>query len=164
MIAFFGMGLLGSNFVRALRRRGEDVHVWNRSHDKAAALEADGARAFRDPAEAARGAARIHLTLTDDAAVDAVLEQARPGMAPGTVIVDHSTTSTGGVLARIARWRDRGMTFVHAPVFMGPQNARDSTGFMLLSGPPGVIDPLRPVLAPMTGKLVDLGERPEAAS
>ncbi|TMQ02685.1 MAG: NAD(P)-dependent oxidoreductase [Deltaproteobacteria bacterium] len=164
MIAFFGMGLLGSNFVRALRRRGEDVHVWNRSHDKAAALEAEGARAFRDPAEAARGAARVHVTLTDDAAVDAVLEQARAGIAPGTVIVDHSTTSTEGVLARIARWRDRGITFVHAPVFMGPQNARDSTGFMLLSGPPGVIDPLRPVLAPMTGKLVDLGERPEAAA
>src|SRR4051812_43756512 len=92
MIAFFGMGLLGSNFVRALRRRGEDVHVWNRSLDKATALEADGARAFADPAEAARGAARVHLTLTDDAAVDAVLDQARAGLSRDTVIVDHSTT------------------------------------------------------------------------
>ena len=27
MIAFFGMGLLGSGFVRALRRRGETVQV-----------------------------------------------------------------------------------------------------------------------------------------
>ena len=39
MIAFFGMGLLGSNFVRALRRRGEGVHVWNRSPDKATTLD-----------------------------------------------------------------------------------------------------------------------------
>jgi 3-hydroxyisobutyrate dehydrogenase len=164
MIAFFGMGLLGANFVRALRRRGEEVRVWNRTHDKAAALEADGARAFRDPAEAARGAARVHLTLSDDAVVDAVLEQARAGFAPGTVIVDHSTTSTHGALARIARWRERGITFVHAPVFMAPQNARDSTGIMMISGPRAVVDPLRPVLSPMTGKLLDLGERPDAAS
>jgi len=164
MIAFFGMGLLGSNFVRALRRRGEDVHVWNRSPARAAALEAEGARAFAEPAEAARGAARVHLTLTDDAAVDDVLERARPGLAGSVVIVDHSTTSTQGTLARIARWRERGITFVHAPVFMGPQNARESTGIMMISGPRDVVDPLRPVLAPMTGKLVDLGERPDAAA
>jgi 3-hydroxyisobutyrate dehydrogenase len=164
MIAFFGMGLLGSNFVRALRRRGEDVHVWNRSPARAAALEAEGARAFAEPAEAARGAARVHLTLTDDAAVDDVLERARPGLAGSVVIVDHSTTSTQGTLARIARWRERGITFVHAPVFMGPQNARESTGIMMISGPRDVVDPLRPALAPMTGKLVDLGERPDAAA
>jgi 3-hydroxyisobutyrate dehydrogenase len=164
MIAFFGMGLLGSNFVRALRRRGEDVRVWNRSPARAQALEADGAKAFASPAEAARGATRVHLTLRDDAAVDEVLEQARPGLAQGTVIIDHSTTTPEGALARIAKWKERGLTFVHAPVFMGPQNARDSTGLMLISGPRSLVESLRPALSPMTGKLVDLGERPDAAS
>jgi 3-hydroxyisobutyrate dehydrogenase len=164
MIAFFGMGLLGSNFVRALRQRGEDVAVWNRSPDKARALEADGARAFAEPADAARGARRVHLTLPDDAIVDDVLERARPGLAAGTLIIDHSTTSAPGALARIARWRERGMTYAHAPVFMGPQNARDATGLMLVSGPRALVEQLRPLLAPMTGKLVDLGERPDAAA
>ncbi|MCL4756213.1 MAG: hypothetical protein KJ015_39055 [Myxococcales bacterium] len=37
MIAFYGMGLLGSNFVRALRKRGEEVHVWNRTAARARA-------------------------------------------------------------------------------------------------------------------------------
>ncbi len=162
MIAFLGMGLLGSNFVRALRRRGEDVHVWNRSPDKAKALDEVGARAFADAADAVRGATRIHLTLSDDAAVDDVLERARP--AAGMVIVDHSTTSTRGVLARIDRWHARGVTYVHAPVFMGPQNAHDASGLMLISGPRAIIDPLRAPLAAMTGQLVDLGERPDAAA
>ena len=49
-IAFFGTGLLGSGFVRALLRRGETVHVWNRSPEKAKALEEHGARVFEDPA------------------------------------------------------------------------------------------------------------------
>jgi 3-hydroxyisobutyrate dehydrogenase len=164
MIAFFGMGLLGSNFVRALRSRGEDVQVWNRTAARATALEADGARAFADPAEAARGAGRVHVTLPDDAVVDEVLERARPGFTRDTIIIDHSTTSTQGVLARIARWRERGITFVHAPVFMGPQNARDATGLMLLSGDRETVERAKRMLAPMTGKLVDLGERPDAAA
>ncbi len=164
MIAFLGMGLLGSNFVQALRKRGEAVQVWNRSPARATALDAIGARPFATAADAVRGATRVHLTLKDDAAVDEVLEAARGGLAAGTVIVDHSTTSAAGTLARIVRWRDRGMTYVHAPVFMGPQNARESTGVMMISGPRSVVDPLREPLAAMTGKLVDLGERPDAGA
>src|SRR4051794_12600209 len=106
MIAFFGMGMLGSGFVRALRRRGEDVQVWNRTLAKAQALEADGARAFAEPADAAKGATRIHLSLSDDAAVDDVLERARPGFSPGVVIVDHTTTSASGTAARAKRWEE----------------------------------------------------------
>lgn len=164
MIAFYGMGLLGSGFTRALLRRGEGVRVWNRTHARAEALEKDGARAFADPAEAAKGATRLHLTLSDDAAVDDVLERARPAIAEGAVLVDHTTTSASGVPARVARWRERGVAFVHAPVFMGPQNALDSTGLMLVSGERALVDRVRPALAAMTGKLVDLGERPEAAA
>jgi len=164
MIAFFGMGMLGSGFVRALRRRGEDVQVWNRTHSRAQALEAEGVRAFAQPADAARGAERIHLSLSDDAAVDDVLERARPGFSPGVIIVDHTTTSASGTAARAKRWEERGIPFVHAPVFMGPQNALESTGVMLTSGDPARIEALTPALAAMTGKLSNLGARPEAAA
>jgi len=164
MIAFFGSGMLGSGFVRALRKRGEVVAVWNRTHARAEALEAYGAKAFTDPAEAAHGASRIHLSLSDDAAVDDVLERARPGFEPGVVIVDHTTTSATGTVERAKTWADRGIAFVHAPVFMGPQNALESTGIMLVSGDPATIEPIRPALEAMTGKLVDLGDRVDAAA
>ena len=164
MIAFFGTGLLGSGFVRALRRRGEDVHVWNRTLEKARALEAVGARVFEDPSEAARGATRVHLSLSDDEAVDDVLERASRALGPGVVIVDHTTTTASGVAARIAHWAERGIVFVHAPVFMGPQNTLESTGTMLVSGKRAHVDSVRDALAAMTGKLVDLGERPDAAA
>jgi len=164
MIAFFGMGLLGSNFVRALRQRGEDVHVYNRTESKARALEAEGAKAFADPAEAVRGAERVHLSLSDDAAVDDVLERARPGFSKGVILVDHTTTSATGTKARVARWKERGIDFLHAPVFMGPQNARESTGIMLTSGDASLVERVRPVLEKMTGKLVVLGPAPERAA
>jgi 3-hydroxyisobutyrate dehydrogenase len=164
MIAWLGTGLLGGNFVRALRRRGEAVQVWNRSAEKARALEECGARACDSPAAAARGAARIHLTLSDDAAVDDVLERAREGFLPGVVIVDHTTTSPTGTAARAQRWAARGVAFQHAPVFMGPKNALESTGLMLASGERARFDALAPELAKMTGKLVWLGEQPERAA
>lgn len=164
MIAFFGMGLLGSNFVRALRARGEPVQVWNRNPERARSLEAEGARACEDPAEAARGAERVHLTLSDDEAVDAVLERAGGGFGPGALVVDHTTTSAAGAAARAERWRARGVAFLHAPVFMGPQNAREGTGIMLCSGEAALVERARPALEPMTGKLVYLGPQPERAA
>jgi 3-hydroxyisobutyrate dehydrogenase len=164
MIAFFGMGMLGSGFVRALRRRGEEVHVWSRSAAKARALEATGAEAFDAPAEAVRGAARLHLALSDDGAVDDVLERARAGFGPALVVVDHTTTSPTGTAARAARWAERGVAFQHAPVFMGPQNALEGTGVMLASGDRARYEALAPELAKMTGKLVYVGDAPERAA
>ena len=171
MIAFLGMGLLGSNFVRAMRRRAGDapeVNVWNRSPDKARALEAEGARAYDDPLEAVRGASRVHLTLSDDAAVDEVLERVRPALVEsareGVVVVDHTTCSPAGTAARAARWAERGVPFQHAPVFMGPQNALERTGIILASGDKVRFDALQPELAKMTGKVQYLGPQPERAA
>lgn len=157
MIAWLGTGLLGTGFVRAARKRGETVHVWNRSGARARALEADGATAFDDPADAVRGAARVHVCLSDDAAVDDVLERARPGLAPGVVLVDHTTTAPARTAERLARWTERGIAFQHAPVFMGPQNALEATGFMLASGDHRLYATLEAELAKMTGRLVYLG-------
>ena len=164
MIAFFGTGMLGSGFVRALLRRGEEVHVWNRTLQKARMLEADGARVFeiRWRRRAARN--RVHLILSDDSAVDDVLELARPALDSSTIVIDHTTTSASGTVARAALWAKRDIPFLHAPVFMGPQNALESTGTMLASGDSARFESVRPELEAMTGKLVYLGERVDAAA
>lgn len=164
MITILGAGLLGSGFARALRRQGHDVRVWNRTPAKAQALVTDGVSVAADPAEAVRGAERVHVVVSDDAAVDSVLAAAAPGLASGALVFDHSTTSPAGALGRTTRWRERGITFVHAPVFMGPQNALESTGMMLISGDRDVVARVSPLLAPMTGKLVDVGPRVDRAA
>jgi 3-hydroxyisobutyrate dehydrogenase len=160
VIAWLGTGLLGSNFVKKMLERGETVHVWNRSPEKARALEADGAKAFDTPADAVRGASQIHLTLSDDAAVDSVLNPLADLILPTAIIADHTTTAPTPTGERVARWKQRGRTFVHAPVFMGPSNARAATGLMLLSGDPQVRERVKPLLAPMTGKIIELGDDP----
>ena len=163
-IAFFGTGLMGSGFVRRLRANGHEVNVWNRSAAKARKLEADGARAFDDPAAALAGAERLHLSLSDDASVDAVLEPLAAAIPAGTWIVDHTTTAVRPTAERVARWEARGRTFVHAPVFMGPANAAEGTGLMLVSGAQARHDALLPELKKMTGQVVYLGEDPSRAA
>jgi len=163
-VAFCGAGLLGSAFVRGLRRRGTNVRVWNRTFEKARALEAVGASAFADVTEAVRGADRVHLCLSDDTAVDAVLERIVPVLPPGTPVIDHTTVSPQGVLARAQRLDARGIPFLHAPVFMGPPQAETASGTMLASGPRDRFERLQPALAPMTSTLRYLGERPDLAA
>lgn len=157
MKAFLGMGLLGSNFVRAMLQKGETVQVWNRTAAKAKALEAYGAKAFDNANEAVQGADVIHVTLKDDATVDEVLETVSKGFKAGAIIIDHTTTSAKGAIQRTAAWKSKGLTYAHAPVFMGPQNALESTGFMLVSGDQSIIKKLEPELSKMTGKLINFG-------
>jgi 3-hydroxyisobutyrate dehydrogenase len=151
------MGLLGSNFVRAMLQNGESVQVWNRTISKAKALETYGAKAFGSADEAVQGADLIHVTLKDDATVNEVLEGASKGFKAGAIIIDHTTTSATGAVQRTAAWKRKGYTYLHAPVFMGPQNALERTGFMLVSGDQSVITQVAPHLSKMTGKLLNFG-------
>lgn len=157
MKAFLGIGLLGANFVKSMLNKGEQVQVWNRTAAKAQALEDVGAKAFADVAEAVQNADVIHLTLKDDAAVDEVLAKAAPGFKAGTIIIDHSTTSADGAIRRTLQWKQAGFDYIHAPVFMGPVNALEGTGIMLISGDQQLIERLKPELLRLTGKLVNLG-------
>ena len=164
MKAFLGMGLLGSNFVKAILKRNEQVQIWNRTTSKAAALEQFGAKAFTDVADAVRGAEEIHLTLKDDNSVNEVLELASKALLPGAIIIDHTTTSKQGAIERTAKWREKGFYYQHAPVFMGPGNALEGTGFMMVSGDEDLIGKLQPGLSKMTGKLLNFGKEPGKAA
>lgn len=163
-IAFFGTGLMGAGFIDRLQASGHLVNIWNRSAAKARALERDGIQAFAEAAAALDGAGRIHLSLADDASVDAVLEPLAGRIPKSTWIVDHTTTAPTPTAERAARWKSRGITFVHAPVFMAPSNAHEGTGLMLISGDRAHHDALLPDLQKMTGTVMYLGEAPERAA
>jgi 3-hydroxyisobutyrate dehydrogenase len=159
MKAFIGMGLLGSNFVKAMLQKGLQVNVWNRTTSKAKTLETNGAKAFEDIKDAVKDADTIHITLKDDDTVNEVLAMAEPALRKGAMIIDHTTTSAKGAIERTKSWKEKGFTYLHAPVFMGPKNALDGTGFMLVSGNQSVIKKVESELAAMTGKLINFGDK-----
>src|SRR5262249_46148889 len=163
-VGFLGTGLLGSGMVERMVKQGDAVTVWNRTDAKARALEAVGARVAAAPADAVADASRVHLTLSDDAVVDQLLEELRSSLRPEAVVVDHTTTSPRGTAARVKRLNDAGVKFLHAPVFMSPPMARDGVGIVLGSGPRAVFEEVRPALEKMTGEVWYTGEEPERAA
>lgn len=149
----------------ALHEKGEEVHIWNRTLSKAKVLEQKGISIFNSPAGAVKDAKLVHLALKDDDSVDQVLHLAESGLQQGAIIIDHTTTSAAGAVKRSKEWAKKGFKYQHAPVLMGPQNARERTGFMLVSGNQDLISQLSPTLSAMTGKLLNLGiETGKAAS
>ena len=167
-IAFLGTGLMGTGFVQRARANGLTVRAWNRSAAKAQALAASdaagGVTACATVAQAVQGAERIHLSLSDDASVDAVLEPLAGVLPAGAWVVDHTTTAVRPTAERVARWDARGVRFVHAPVFMAPANCAEGTGWMLISGDPARHQALQGALQAMTGKVIYLGPQPERAA
>ena len=163
-IAFLGTGLLGSAFAEAAAKRGDTVTAWNRSPDKVAALAPFGVKAATTPADAVRGASRVHLVLKDDAVVDDVVSAARGGLSADAILIDHTTTLPRLTTKRAERLRAEGMKYLHCPVFMGPPAARNAQGVMLATGPKALFESVQADLAKMTGRLQYMGERTDLAA
>jgi 3-hydroxyisobutyrate dehydrogenase len=163
-VAFLGTGLLGSGIVDRMLRNGETVTVWNRTDAKARALERLGAKVAASPADAVANADRVHMTLPDDTVVDAIVASFRPRLRGEAVVVDHSTTAPMATKARLDRLTRDGVRFLHAPVFMSPQMARDGVGLMMVSGAKALFESIREPLAKMTGEVWYCGEAGERAA
>jgi 3-hydroxyisobutyrate dehydrogenase-like beta-hydroxyacid dehydrogenase len=163
-IAFLGTGLLGAAFAEGAAKRGDTVTAWNRSQDKLQALAQFGVKPAATPADAVRGATRVHIVLKDDAVVEEVIAAARPGLAADVVIIDHTTTLPELTAQRLQRLNAEGIKYLHCPVFMGPPAARDAKGSMLVAGPRALFETVQAELGRMTGRLEYLGERADLAA
>jgi len=163
-VAFLGTGLLGGAMVERMLAQGQHVTVWNRTASKLEALRAAGAAVAATVGDAAAAADRVHLALTDDAVVDAVLAEGLPRLSRTAIVIDHSTTSPVTTRDRAARLAAERVRFVHAPVFMSPQMCRDGKGLIMVSGPASVFDAVQPALSRMTGDVWYLGDRPDLAA
>jgi len=163
-VAFVGTGLLGAGMVERMLAQGDSVTVWNRTVSKAQALKPAGAVVAQTAGDAVPAADHVHLTLTDDAVVDAILADVTPRLRRDAIVMDHSTTSPIKTKARAARLAQSGVRFLHAPVFMSPQMCREGKGLIMVSGPSDIFEAVRPALARMTGDVWYLGERSNLAA
>jgi 3-hydroxyisobutyrate dehydrogenase len=163
-IAFLGTGLLGSAFVEAALGRGDMVAVWNRTSAKAERLAGLGARVAGSAADAVRGASRVHLVLSDDDAVESVLDALRPGLGADTIIVDHTTTLPRRTAVRAERLAAEGVRYLHCPVFIGPAAARQGQGMILTSGSAELFAAVEPALRRQAPEVRYLGARPDLAA
>jgi 3-hydroxyisobutyrate dehydrogenase len=125
-IAFVGLGVMGFPMAGHLAGAGHDVTVFNRTPEKAQRWVQAHAGALRSTlGEAADGAELVALCVGNDDDVRSVVDAVLPAMAPGGLIVDHTTTSA--VLARdmAALCSQGGRWFLDAPVSGGQAGAEN---------------------------------------
>jgi 3-hydroxyisobutyrate dehydrogenase-like beta-hydroxyacid dehydrogenase len=152
-VGFIGLGVMGSQMAAHLLRRREELgialSVFNRTKQKAESFRGTQATVALSPKECADGAQVLILCLGDGASVREILfgpEGACAGLAPGAVVVDHSTISPSEAASTGAELAQRGFRFLDAPVTGGDVGARNGTLTIFVGGDEDVVAQVQPLL------------------
>jgi 3-hydroxyisobutyrate dehydrogenase len=152
-VALLGTGIMGSGMARNIAAAGHELTVWNRSREKAEAIE--GATVADSPPEAWSGADALVTMLADGPSVDAAV-----GDLPGFDGIWLQTSTVG--VDWTERLASRYSPFVDAPMLGSRQPAWDGELTVLASGPH---DPHADELFDAVGvKTIWLGDEPGAAT
>ncbi len=137
-VAFLGLGTMGFPMARHLAAAGYQVTVYNRTAEKAARwVAAHGGRAAPTPAAAADGAAMVFTCVGNDDDLAAVVlgpAGAFSTMAPGAVLVDHTTASATLARRLAAEAQARGLSALDAPVSGGQAGAENGVLTVMVGG------------------------------
>lgn len=165
-VGFVGLGAMGQGMARTLVRAGHEVTVWNRTHARAEALAADGARIARTPAEAAQ-AGVVFSMVSEDRALEAVVsgpEGILAGLPRGGVHVSASTIGLDTAERLTASHADAGRQLLSAPVFGRPDAAAAGKLVVVAAGPEAALQAARPLLEALGPKLFVVGQAPAQAN
>ena len=140
---------MGFPMARRLCEAGHEVHVWNRSRDKAERVAAFGATVHDTPASAAAAAEVVVSMLENGAIVESVLfdQGAAAAMKPGTLVIDMASIKPREARDHAARLSARGVAHLDAPVSGGTLGAEAGTLVIMVGGRPEEFARAQPVFA-----------------
>ena len=148
-VAFIGLGVMGAPMAGHLARAGHTVTVYNRNAAKAQAwVDEFGGAAQPTPRQAAKGADVVFVCVGNDDDLRAVTlgaDGAFAGMAPGAVLVDHTTASADVARELAEAAKALGLRFVDAPVSGGQAGAQNGSLTVMCGGELTAFETARPV-------------------
>ena len=154
---FIGLGAMGAPMAGHLAARGLLAVIDNRTRNKADALAATlGVRAAATHADFA-GCDVVALCVSMDADVMQQATALAAVLAPGSVVVDHSTVSVATARAAQALLAERGIGFIDAPVSGGVEGARNGKLSVMAGGDADTLDRVRPVIEAYAARITHMG-------
>lgn len=160
-VAFIGLGTMGYPMAGHLQKAGHEVCVFNRTKTKAEAWQKEFQGKTADtPRDAAHGAQFVFLCVGNDDDVRSVVygeNGVLAGMALGSILVDHTTTSA--VLAReiSEKCAEKGVSFVDAPVTGGESGAKQGSLSVLCGGDDLTVNLIRPIVSAYASSITRIG-------
>lgn len=160
-VAFVGLGTMGFPMAGHLQTVGHEVTVFNRTKAKAERwAEVFEGEIAETPREAAEHASFVFLCVGNDDDVRSVVygeNGVLVGMSPGSVLIDHTTTSA--VLAReiAEKCSEKGVSFADAPVTGGESGAQQGTLSVLCGGDELTVNLIRPIVSAYSSSITRIG-------
>jgi 3-hydroxyisobutyrate dehydrogenase len=157
-VGFVGLGSQGGPMARRIVEDGFPTTLWARRPESLEPYNGTGAACAADRRALGAASDVLCLCVIGDADVDGVLrgdDGALAGMAPGGIVVIHSTVHPDTCLRLQADFTD--LHFVDAPVSGGGHMAAARALLVMVGGDDHVVDRCRPVFDTFADPLVHLG-------
>lgn len=159
-IAWIGTGVMGAPMALHLQRAGYSVFAYNRSPEKARALQKDGVTPCDTIAEAVRDAAFIFTMVGYPKDVeqvylgeDGILENAKAG----AVCVEMTTSSPDLAVRLYEAGKEKGIAVLDAPVSGGDTGAKNATLSIMAGGEQEAFDRALPLLQKLGTSILLMG-------
>lgn len=165
-IGFLGLGTMGEPIANNLRKAGHDVTVWNRTPSRATHIVSKGGKLARTPRECAAGKELVFTCLSDEKALDAVLdgpEGVLAGLAKGAALIDMSTAGVRSARSISARAGDRGAAFLASPILGSKTAAEQAQLVLVVGGPTAAREKAKPALHAVSSRIIELDDAAHAA-
>jgi 3-hydroxyisobutyrate dehydrogenase len=149
-IAFIGLGVMGTPMAGHLSKKGYNVTVYSRTQAKARAwAERFSGAIATSPADAANNADFVFSCVGNDDDVRAITTGSNGAfltMRPGTVFIDHTTTSAHAARELAAFAVKSNVFFIDAPVSGGQAGAENGTLTVMCGGNAAAFARAEPVI------------------
>ncbi|MEM6801328.1 MAG: NAD(P)-dependent oxidoreductase [Bacteroidota bacterium] len=167
MIAFIGLGIMGSRMAKNLLKHGQELIVYNRSEGPAKELEALGAKRAMSVAEAVKEAATVITMLSTPQVVKALMLEEAGGlkqMKSGSRWIDCSTVNPSFSAQAKAAAQAAGISFLDAPVAGTKPHAANAELVFFVGGEEAEVQEIEPMLLYMGKKVLHIGDAGKGAS
>ena len=161
-LAFIGLGVMGYPMAAWLSRNGHQVTVYNRTNAVAERWVAEFAGQLAlSPADAAKTADIVFVCVGNDNDVSEVMlgeQGVMAGVAPDTIIVDHTTTSAKLARQLAIEVQRTGSQFIDAPVSGGQQGAEKGQLTVMCGGQAEIFAKVEPIIGCYAKSVQLMGE------
>jgi 3-hydroxyisobutyrate dehydrogenase-like beta-hydroxyacid dehydrogenase len=164
-LGFVGLGVMGGGVARRLLAAGHEVHGWNRTREKAAALVDEGLVLENSPREVAHSADVVFSMVTNVPALRSVAEGPDgiiAGLGPGKIWVDMTTAAPTVSRELAERVRETGADMVDAPVSGSVSTLEEGKLSIMVGGDEETFRRIEPLLLDIGPKATRVGDNGQA--
>jgi 3-hydroxyisobutyrate dehydrogenase-like beta-hydroxyacid dehydrogenase len=159
-VGCLGLGNMGSGIAENILRAGFEVTAFDIRPEARNRLARLGAKSAESPAEAARDARLLTVTVLNDGQVRHVLlgeDGAASVLAAGAVVIVHSTVSPQTCEQLATALAEKGVHVIDAPISGGGSAADDGTLTLMIGGTDEALDAATPVLEAISRERFHVG-------